>query len=255
MLNDHDMLSYLTHRGERIAFHGLPAANPALPGIVFCGGFQSDMTGSKAEFLAALARTQGLAFTRFDYSGHGASSGTIAAGDIERWSEETLAILDHATTGPQILVGSSLGGWIACLVAKARPARVAGLIGIAAAPDYTEDLIWTQLRHDQRTLLTERGHIEVPSAYGEEPYLITLNMIEAGRRHFVLRDTLDIACPVRLLHGMRDRDVPWQTSLKLAEVLSGDDVRVTLVKDAGHRFSRDSDLAVLKDTVDELVGV
>jgi pimeloyl-ACP methyl ester carboxylesterase len=257
MLNDRDMLSYLVHRGERIAFHGLPAtaSSPEVPGIVFCGGFQSDMTGSKAEFLAALARTQGLAYTRFDYSGHGQSSGSVAGGDIERWTEEALAILDQATAGPQILVGSSMGGWIACLVAKARPERVAGLIGIAAAPDYTEDLIWSQLREDQRALLTLRGHIEVPSEYGEQPYLITMAMIEAGRRHFVLRDALDISCPVRLLHGQADRDVPWATSVRLAEVLTGSDVRVTLVKDGQHRFSRESDLAVLKGCVEELVGI
>ena len=255
MLNDRDMLSYLVHRGERIAFHGLPAPGTStLPGIVFCGGYQSDMTGTKAEFLAACARTQGLAYTRFDYSGHGQSGGTIAEGDIGRWAEETLAILDQATTGPQILVGSSLGGWIACLVAKLRPERLAGLIGIAAAPDYTEDLIWTQLRPEQRALLTARGHIEVPSAYGEQPYLITMQMIEAGRQNFVLRERLEIACPVRLLHGQADRDVPWQTSLKLAEILTSTNVRVTLVKDAAHRFSREGDLALLKEAVEELLG-
>lgn len=242
-------------RGDAtIAYRHTPARSPGRgPGILFCGGFMSDMTGSKALALEAWAVRQGLACTRFDYQGHGASSGRFEDGTVGLWAEDALAVLDHVTQGPQILVGSSMGGWIALLTALKRPERVAALVGVASAPDFTEDLIWDALSPEAHAALLRDGAWYRPSQYFEEPKPVTLALIEDGRRHLLLRGPIRFGGPVRLLHGMADPDVPWQTSLRVAEALTSTDVRVTLVKDGDHRLSRDADIALLCRTVGDLV--
>lgn len=237
--------------GASIAYHRTRGKSP---GVVFLGGFMSDMTGTKAVTLEAFCRARGQAFLRFDYQGHGASSGRFEDGTIGRWAADALTAFDQLTEGPQILVGSSMGGWIALLTALARRERVAGLVGIAPAPDFTEDLLWDAFPLDQRATLMREGVLRLPSEYSDKPYSITLKLIEDGRRHLLLRDAIDLPCPVRLLHGMRDPDVPWQRSLLLADKLATPDVRVELVKDGDHRLSREQDLALLCGSVAELLG-
>ena len=224
------------------------------PGVIFLGGFMSDMSGTKATALEAWARQQGRDFVRFDYRGHGASSGRFDGATIGDWAGDAVAVLDVLTEGPQILVGSSMGGWIMLLAALARPERVAGLIGIAAAPDFTEDLIWARATPDQRRALEEVGYIDNPSAYSETPYRITFRLIEEGRDHLLLGKPVPLHCPVRLIHGMEDIDVPWQTSLRLADALESRDVEVTLVKNAAHRLSEPQDLERLERALVELSG-
>lgn len=220
---------------------------------MFLGGFMSDMQGTKAVELERYCRAAGRAFVRFDYQGHGESSGEFADGTIGSWTADALAVLDACTEGPQILVGSSMGGWIALLAALARPGRVAGLVGIAAAPDFTEDLIWNRYGDDVHETLRRDGVWYEPSEYGDGPYTITLKLIEDGRTHLLLDRPIPIHCPVRLLHGMRDDSVPWMTSSRIAERLLSEDVRVFLVKNGDHRLSRDEDIARLKLTVDDLI--
>jgi pimeloyl-ACP methyl ester carboxylesterase len=236
--------------GQRVAYHRLEGRGP---GVVFLGGFMSDMTGTKALALEAHCRAQGRAFVRFDYLGHGASTGRFEDGTIGRWSDDALAVLDALTAGPQVLVGSSMGGWIMLLAALARPARVAGLVGIAAAPDFTEDLMWAAWDEATRARLMREGRIALPSLYGDAPCVITRDLIEDGRRHLLLRAPIPLRCPVRLLQGMADPDVPWQTALRLAEHLESNDVTVTLIKDGDHRLARDEDLAQLVVAVDGVV--
>jgi pimeloyl-ACP methyl ester carboxylesterase len=224
------------------------------PGIVFLSGFRSDMTGTKALFLDGYCRQRGRAYVRFDYFGHGASSGDFVDGTIGRWAADAIAVIDSLTAGPQILVGSSMGGWIMLLAARARPERIHALVGIAAAPDFTEDSLWPRLNPAQREEIMREGRVVLPSEYDPAGYLYTRKLIEDGRQNLVLRSPLPIARPVRLLHGMRDASVPWRRSLAIAEHIDGDDVTVTLVKDGDHRLSRDEDLALLARTLDELTS-
>jgi pimeloyl-ACP methyl ester carboxylesterase len=237
--------------GATIAYHRLPGASP---GVIFCGGFSSDMTGTKATALDKWCRRHGLAFLRFDYQGHGASSGRFEDGTIGSWTADALAVLDRLTEGQQIIVGSSMGGWIMLGLALARPERIAALLGVACAADFTEFMLWQRLDEATRERLQREGVIYVPSCYeGEDPYPITLHLLEEARQHLLLsRNTLPITCPVRLLHGMCDPDVPWQTSIQVAERLESNDVRVLLLKDGEHRLSRDSDLTLLTDLLAEL---
>jgi len=235
-----------------IAFHRTPGTGP---GVMFCGGFQSDMTGTKALALEAWAREQGRAFIRFDYQGHGASSGRFEDGTIGQWAEDARQVLDRVAEGPQVLVGSSMGAWIMLLVALSRPERIAGLVGIAAAPDFTEDLIWGTLNAEQRLTLLDTGLLALPSEYADTPHPITHRLIDEARRHLLLRGPIGLGCPVRLLHGMSDPDVPWVTSIRLAERLTGSDVGLTLVKDGDHRLSRDRDIALMLRTVGEVAAV
>ncbi len=239
--------------GTRLAYRRIVArAGDRRPGIVFLSGFASDMTGTKGVALEAWARQRGRALLRFDYTGHGRSSGAFRDGTIGRWTEDALAVLDRLTVGPQILVGSSMGGWIMLLVALARPQRVAGLVGIAAAPDFTEDLMWAQMPEPARARLMTEGVILLPSQYQDSPMEIGRALIEDGRRRLLLRRDIDIHCPVRLLHGMVDPDVPWSTSARLAERLTSADVTVTLIKDGDHRLSREQDLRRIFAAVEEL---
>lgn len=228
------------------------AAGQGQPGVVFLGGFMSDMSGTKAVALEAWARRRGRAFLRFDYRGHGASSGRFEDGTIGEWAGDAVAVLDALTEGPQILVGSSMGGWIMLLAALARPQRVAALVGIAAAPDFTEDLIWARAAPEQRRAIEGVGYIDSPSAYSGNPYRITRRLIEEGRDHLLLARPIPLTCPVRLIHGLEDVDVPWQTSLRLAAALTSSDVEVTLVKGAAHRLSEPGDIARLERAVEAL---
>ena len=223
-----------------------------LPGVLFLGGFRSDLEGTKASALADHCRKCDQPYVRFDYFGHGASSGDFRAGTIGRWLEDSLSVFDRLTEGPQILVGSSMGCWIALLAALARPARVAGLVGIAGAVDFTEDLIWDCLNEEQRRRLLTEGELTHHSAYEDGPVPFTRGLIEEGREHLLLRNPIALACPVRLLHGMADPDIPYATTLRLARRLAGTEVVVELIEDGDHRLSREADLARLAAAIDEL---
>lgn len=235
--------------GATIAYHRSPGATP---GVVFLTGFRSDMTGGKAVALEAACRARGRAFLRFDYTGHGQSSGTFTDGTIGQWAEDAVFAIERLTEGPQVLVGSSMGGWIMLLAALRLGARIAGLVGIAAAPDFTEDVMWQAADSVMREALTRDGVWHEPSAYSPEPTPITLRLLEEGRRHLLLRTPIPLACPVRLIHGMGDADVPWQTSLRLAERLDSRDVELILVKDGDHRLSTGADLERLTRVVEDV---
>lgn len=215
------------------------------PGVVFLGGFRSDMTGTKAMFLEQQCQAAGLGFLRFDYSGHGQSDGQFTDGTIGQWIDDALDCFDHLTTGPQIVVGSSMGGWIMLQLALQRKARIAGLVGIAAAPDFTEDLMWATMTPAQQQTLLADGVLEQDNHYSPDPYIITRALIEDGRQHLLLRGAIDLSCPVRLVHGMADRDVPWHVSVQLAEQLTSPDVQIHLVKNGDHRLSLAPDVALL----------
>lgn len=238
-----------TPAGRRIAYHKTEGAGP---GVVFLGGFKSDMTGTKAQHLQDWAEATGRAFLRFDYSGHGQSSGAFLDGCIGDWAADAMAAISALTTGPQVLVGSSMGGWISLLVARAMPDRVAGLVGIAAAPDFTEDLMWATFTEAERAALAA-GRVEQPSDYSDEPYVITRKLIEEGRSQLVLRSPLPLPFPVRLLQGTADVDVPPAVALRLMDHAESPDLRLVLVKGADHRFSTPACLALTVTQIEEVL--
>lgn len=243
------MSDYLdTPQGRRIAYNRTRGEGP---GVVFLGGFRSDKEGSKALHLEGWAQARGRAFLRFDYSGHGASSGDFEAGCIGDWAEDTRAALAALTEGPQILVGSSMGGWIAALLARDLPERVAALVGIAAAPDFTDRFL-AGLEAAERDRLMAEGRLEVPSEYAPEPYVFTRRLIEDGARQRVLDRPLRLGVPVRLLQGTADSDVPMATQLSVFDHLEASDASLTLVKGADHRFSTPECLKLLTDTLEAL---
>lgn len=207
------------------------------PGVVFCGGFRSDMTGTKATAMAEYCESIGRQCLRFDYTGHGQSSGDFAECTIGGWKNDALAIIDQLAPGENILIGSSMGGWIALLVALDRPKMIKGLLGLASAPDFTENLIWQALKPEQQQTLLNEKIIFIPSCNGQEPYPISLKLVDEGRQNLLLQAPIPINCPVRLVHGLNDEDVPWQTSVRLAERLATSSLHLTLIKDAGHRLS------------------
>ena len=239
-----------TAQNRHIAYVQTPGQGP---GIVFLGGFKSDMTGTKALFLQDWAARQGRAFLRFDYSGHGQSSGQFLDGCIGDWAQDALEVVQELTKGPQILIGSSMGGWIALLVARALLGRIAGLVGIAAAPDFTEDSMWAGFTPDQRRALADQGRVDLPSDYSDAPYTITRHLIEEGRSHLVLRAPLNLPFPVRLLQGSADTDVPPAVALRLMDHATSPDLRLTLVKGADHRFSTPECLALIGSSLDDLL--
>ena len=224
------------------------------PGVIFLHGLNSDRGGTKAQALAQLCQNTGHAFLAFDMYGHGESSGDFIDGGISRWAEDTLAVLDDVAEGPQILIGSSMGGWVMLRAALARPDRVVGLVGIAAAPDFTEELMWDSLSDEQQRHLMTQETLEQPSDYDEDPYVISKHLIEDGRACLVLRNPIEITAPVRLIHGQRDADVPWDTSLRLSDALDSDDVETTFVKDGDHRLSRPQDLTRLCHLVENFIA-
>ena len=235
--------------GTSIAYNKLEGNSP---GLIFMSGFMSDMNGSKALALEQHCQERGLAFLRFDYMGHGNSSGNFADGTIGLWAQNALTAFDELTEGPQIIIGSSMGGWMMILTAVSRPERVAGLVGIAAAPDFTEDLLPKQLTKIQLSKIQEDGFVVIPSEY-EIPYTITKKLLDDGTQHLVLRNEIPLDCPVRLLHGLEDTSVPWETALKIQNMVRSKDVEVTLIKNGDHRLSREEDLEKLKKTVMEIV--
>lgn len=240
-----------TPSGRRIAYHRTEGGGP---GIVFLGGFKSDMTGTKAMHLETWARALGRAFLRFDYSGHGQSSGAFGDGCIGDWAEDAAATVEALTEGPQVLVGSSMGGWIALLLARTMPQRVAGLVGIAAAPDFTEDGFWAGFDAGQRATIEQAGRLELPSEYSDDPYVITRRLIEDGRENLVLRAPLSLPFPVRLLQGSADEDVAVDVPLRLMDHAEADDIRLTLVKGADHRFSSPDCLALMESAISEVTA-
>jgi pimeloyl-ACP methyl ester carboxylesterase len=235
--------------GIELAWARLAGASPT---VVFLPGFRSDMTGDKATALVAFCAQRGIGMLRFDYSGHGTSGGDFLDGTIGAWTADALAAIDALTTGPLILVGSSMGGWIALLTAMARPGRVAALVGIAAAPDFTQRLMWEAMMPAERATLERDGVLYVPSQYGD-PTPVTRALIQDGANHLVLTGGIPIHCPVRLLHGQADLDVPWELALRVAERVEASDTRIILVKDGDHRLSRPADLALLRQTVAALL--
>ncbi len=238
--------------GPAIAYHQF-SANTDAPGVVFLSGFMSDMMGTKALAVEAWCRQQKVSFLRFDYRGHGQSEGAFRDGTIGLWAEDAVFAVDQLTKGPQILIGSSMGGWIMLLVALKLKQRIAGLIGIAAAPDFTEHLIDNELTDDDRAVLERDGFITVPTEYDDEPYVITRDLIEDGRTQMLLNAAIPLALPVRLIQGLKDDDVPWRTALHLQQQLASDDVEVTLIKDGDHRLSDPTDLDRLTSTLGRLI--
>lgn len=234
-----------TQRGRKLAYHKTEGQGPC---ILFLGGLKSDMDGTKALHLEAWARAAGRAFLRFDYSGHGISSETYEEGCIGDWHEDTLDIVDTLTAGPLIVVGSSMGGWQALLLARERADRIAGFVTIAAAPDFTEDGWWASFTDIQRTQIMAEGEVALPSDY-MEPYIVTKRMIEDGRDRLVLRAPLNLPFPVRFLQGAADTAVSVETANRLLAHASGPDMQLLLVKDADHRFSDDLCLSLIERAV------
>ncbi len=231
-----------------------------LPGIFWLSGFKSDMAGTKAEALAEWAAREGRPCTRFDYSGHGVSGGDFEAGTISAWAEEALAVFDRFCKEPTIVIGSSMGGWIALLLARAHLAavgadmsRLHGMVLIAPAPDFTEELMWKHEFTDEiRRTIMEEGRFEQPNEYSQDPYVITRKLIEDGRNNLLLGGEIVTGCPVTILQGQKDDSVPWRHALRLMEVLAGEDVVLSLIKDGDHRLSRVEDIERLIRAVAEL---
>jgi pimeloyl-ACP methyl ester carboxylesterase len=230
----------------------------AAPGLFWLGGYKSDMKGTKAAALADFAEREHRACVRFDYSGHGESEGAFTDGTIGRWLADSLAVFDACARGPQILVGSSMGGWLALLLLRALRRRgqagaasIAGLVLIAPAIDFTEELMWKRFTPAIKRELDETGVWQRPSEYSQEPYLVTRQLIEEGRNHLLLGGMIETGCPVRILQGVEDADVPWQHAKALVARLACDDVVLTLIKDGDHRLSRPEDIERLIGAVAE----
>lgn len=252
--------SFFSPGGEgepRLAYRKVEPVSQELPGAVWLGGFRSDMLSTKAECIAAKARVEGRGFFRFDYSGHGESEGAFEDGTIGDWTNQSLAIIRALTAGPQVLVGSSMGGWIALLVARAlaeagESDRLAGLVLIAPAVDFTESLMWEEFPDAVKKELREKGLWMRPTQYAPEPYPVTMKLIEEGRNHILFGTAIRSHCPVHILQGMEDPDVPWNHAMKLVEHLAGDPVAITLIKDGDHRLSREEDIARLLSAIEAI---
>jgi len=234
--------------GHSIAYHHI--AGDA-PGVIFCSGFMSDMEGTKAIALEQAMTELGRSYTRFDYLGHGQSTGLFTDGSISRWTDDALAVLDDCTAGPQVVVGSSMGGWIGLRMALLRPERIAGFIGIAAAPDFTKRMK-AEMSADALNDLETQGYWEEPSEYSDEPYTITKKLLDDGARNFIMENSIPFDGPVHLLQGMKDDSVPWKTALSIQEKLTSDNVIVSLVKDGDHRLSELEDINRLIMVVETL---
>ncbi|WP_319826302.1 alpha/beta hydrolase [Thalassovita sp.] len=239
-----------TPQGRQIAYHKTEGQGP---GIVFLGGFKSDMGGTKAVFLEDWAKRTLRTYLRLDYSGHGDSSGAFEDGCIGDWAQDAAEAILALTDGPQVLVGSSMGGWISLLMTQRIPEKVCGLVTIAAAPDFTEDSMWDGFTPAQRDELAQTGQVALPSDYGE-PYIITRRLIEDGRNHLVLRQPMALNFPVRFLQGTADADVDMSVALRLLDHAKGPDMRLTLVKGADHRFSEDDNLAQIVTSLEDVLA-
>lgn len=251
MTLEQDAINYLAMPdGASLAYRQQPGCGP---GVLFLPGFRSDMSGTKAEVLAQWCREQQRAYLRFDYRGHGRSGGEFREGSIGAWLEDTLAIVDRVAEGPLVLVGSSMGGWLALLAARARPGRVAGLLGIAAAPDFTNRLYRERLDEAQRAALERNGECAMPSAYDDGPYIVTRQLIEEARQHQLLTAPLVLNCPVRLIQGQLDDAVPWMSAVTLLNHLQSPDAELQLVKHGDHRLSAPGDLQRMRVTLGSLL--
>lgn len=230
---------FLATSDGRVAWRRIEGKGPQ---VVWLGGFNSDMTGTKAQALSDWAERSGRAFLRFDYFGHGASDGAFRDGTISRWREDALTVIDDLTKGPLVLVGSSMGGWISCLAALSRPERVAAMVLLAPAPDFTEKLMRPAFPQEVLREIAEKGEWTRPSPYGDAGYPITRALLEDGARWSILDGPVAIHCPVHILQGGADEDVPWPHALSLALAIEGDEVIFTLVRDGDHRLSRQADI-------------
>jgi pimeloyl-ACP methyl ester carboxylesterase len=243
---------FLTLSDRRLAYHRRLGKTGA-PGVIFCSGYASNMLGTKAEFLNERCAEAGLSFLRFDYQGHGQSSGSFTDGTIGEWFEDACVVFQRLTEGPQILVGSSMGGWIALMLALKHPAQARAMIGVAAAPDFTEELFLPNLTAAEQARFDHEGILYRKAPPPDMPLPVTKKLVEEARKHLLLRSPIAVTCPVRLLHGIQDADVPWRHALRIAEMIPHGDVRIMLVKDGGHRLSRSQDLELLWQTVKEFV--
>lgn len=235
-----------------IAYHKLDGKKNNI-GIIFLSGFMSDMSGIKATALHEFCQKNSYSYVRFDYFGHGKSSKKFTDCNIGTWKQNVLDVIDNLTTGKQILVGSSMGGWLMLLAALERPERIAGLIGIASAPDFTEHLIWEQMnKQEQQELLTNKIY-NLKSEFSDNPYPVTLDLIEEGRKHLLLGKTIPIHCPVRLIHGLKDSDVPSSISTELALNLASSNVKVKMVENGDHRMSTPENIELLCNTLEDMV--
>ncbi len=241
-------------QAARLAYVYTPSSadGSSLPTLVFCAGYRSDMLGSKALYLEQEAHKRGQGFLRFDYRGHGQSEGRFEACTVSDWLQDTLDVIDQVVKGRVILVGSSMGGWIALLAALARPQRVVGLQLIAPAPDFTRDLFFDRFDEPIKHTLQSQGYVELPNDYSDQPYHVSMALIEDGDRHLLLKDVIPFNGPVRILHGQADTAVPWQRSLTLSEKLASGDVRCCFLKGRDHRLSADDELALLAEQTAEL---
>lgn len=239
--------------GYDIAYVRTEARDKSLPGVVFMGGYRSDMDGTKALFLEAECAARGQGFVRFDYGGHGRSGGDFKEGTIGIWTDDALAVIDQLTQGPQILIGSSMGGWISMLCAIERPDRVKGIIGLAAAPDFTRE-VKAQMTDDHRAQIAAKGYFEEPNDYAPEPYIFTRKLLEDGEARCLLEGDIPLSIPVRLIQGMQDADVAWQKAHRIKNALKGADTAVFLVESGDHRLSRPEDLALLGRVLGDLTG-
>lgn len=239
----------LAHDGVQLAYERIAGAQPT---FVWLGGFKSDMAGTKAQTLAEWADTSGQAFVRFDYSGHGQSGGRFEEGSISRWLGDTLAVLDRVTNGPLVLVGSSMGGWLALRAAEHRPSRVAALLLIAPAADFTERLMWPSFTPEQQRAMVTKGRLELPSAYAPEPTIITREMIDDGRKHLIMEGPISFTGPVHILQGGQDPDVPVEHVHALAELMPSAKLTMQVIFDGDHRLSRPEDLAMLVGAANSL---
>lgn len=247
----HETAGFLVHEDTRLAWRRVEGAGPT---VLWLGGFHSEMIGTKAESLAGWAAAQDRDFLRFDYFGHGQSDGAVEDGTISRWRGDVLAVIDKLTEGPLVLVGSSMGGWLACLAALARPDRVSGLVLIAPAVDFTQALMLPSLSPQAHEALARDGRWIRPSAYDDEGYPITRALLEDGARWTLLPGPIALDVPVSILQGAKDTDVPWEHALNLARALASDDVVFTLIGDGDHRLSRARDISRLIDAVARLVS-
>lgn len=230
-----------------LAYHYSPAGGKgqALPLVMFLGGFMSDMGGTKALYLEEQCRVRGQAYLRFDYSGHGLSEGAFEGGTIGAWKNDALALFDFINPERAVLVGSSMGGWIALLMLLARAEKIAGVVGVAAAPDFTSDHYPDKLTEEQWAVLRREGRLEAPTPYGPDPYIFTMALYEDAPRHFLLNKSSTIESPVTLVQGMKDPDVPWEITAKIQDALKGAPVDVVLIEDGDHRLSRPEDLTII----------
>ncbi len=244
---------FTKENGEKLAYYHTPATEKGadMPAVVFLGGFKSDMMGTKAIYLEDQAKQRGQEFVRFDYRGHGQSDGAFEDGTIGAWADDAMDILDHMATRDVVLVGSSMGGWISLLLVLHRSARVRGMVGIAAAPDFTKD-IEAELSEQQREVINKTGRLEVPNDYDDQPYVFTKALLYDGADNCVLGQVQTIAKPIILLQGKQDADVPWQKALKIKDVFAKSDVDVIFIDDGDHRLSRQEDLVMIDEAVQKL---